>query len=103
MPIQYESYTNIFGGNPVQPAYVGYETLQLNADIQLAWPTSYLDSPQVVATIMDVTATSAPDWVVQLPDATQVSNGTSFIINNRATNAFILSDFDGNQLITIDP
>lgn len=102
MPVVYDSYTDVFGGSPVQPSNVAYSAITLTADLTLVWPQSYLDSPNVVTRIIDVLSESEVGWRLQLPDATQVSVGQDFLIFNRGADNFILSDNSGSPLLSID-
>lgn len=102
MPVVYDSYTDVFGGSPVQPSNIAYSAIALTADLALDWPQSYLDSPNVVTRIIDVLSETEDGWIITLPDATQVSVGQDFLIFNRGTDNFILNDNAGSELLTID-
>lgn len=95
------SYTNIFGGSPVQTATDSYLSINpLNANITLSWPTQFQDTNLVVYKIMDVTP-SAGGLSITLPDATQVSVGTDFLIVNKGVNNFNLNKNDGSLLAAV--
>lgn len=95
------SYTNIFGGSPVQTATDSYLSINpLNANITLSWPTQFQDTNLVVSKIMDVVP-SVNGFIITLPDATQVSVGTDFLIVNKSANSFTLNKNDGTLLSLI--
>jgi len=108
------TYTNIFGGNQVSPAFSSYANITLSANLQLQWPTSFQDTANVVASIMDVTPTGAGLTLTLPAVATNpsppaapagiVSVGTNFIINNLATAYSLqLNTADNAPLLTIVP
>ena len=75
----------------VQAAYVSYILYTLPptvppapplTSLQLTWPTSYQDSPYVVAAYMEINGTFDDGFPIYLPDATQTSVGQNFIISN---------------------
>jgi hypothetical protein len=96
-------YANQFGA--VQTAYIAYVSYDLSTPLlQLSWPTSYQDSPNVVAAYMEFTNTDAtPNPQVQLPDATQVSVGQNFIASNLGSDTIFLLDGAGNEFDSIPP
>ena len=95
------SYTNIFGGSPVQPSEVSYLALALSAaNTNLSWPTQFQDTNNVVSHIIDIT----PDMggrTVTLPNATQVSVGQDILINNPSGTQFALNKNDGTLLSNV--
>ncbi len=96
------SYTNIFGGNPVEPAQVSYELLHLTGDVHLSWPAAYLAvSSSVVALITEVTQTGV--YNIFMPDSTAVSPGSSAIFRNTGTFSFSVKSLNGNAIATIAP
>jgi hypothetical protein len=94
------SYINIFGGSPVQVSDVSYLEIALTGSITLSWPTQFQDTNNVVARIMDVTP-SGGGFSITLPDATQTSVGTDFLINNiSGANGFTVLNNGGGLLAT---
>lgn len=94
------SYINIFGGSPVQTSQVSYLSIALTGSISLSWPTQFQDTNDVVARIMDVTP-SNNGFTITLPDATQTSVGTDFLINNiSGTHGFQVLDNAGGVQAT---
>src|SRR6267154_2172665 len=100
----------VFGGGAVQTAYVSFTALNITANsITLVWPTSYFDVPSVVAGIhYDVLSASmtvndglANVNTITLPDATESSVGSNFIITNVGLSSFRLLKSDGMELITV--
>lgn len=96
------SYTNVFGGSPVQASQVSLTRLDLDTAITtLYWPTQYVDKDNIVSRIIDV----YPDEngrIVKLPDATFVSVGQDVLINNPSASSFILQNGAGTELDTIE-
>lgn len=95
---------------PVQIAYPSLVSLDITPNsITLVWPTSYFDVPSVVAGIhydviaanIFVTDAMGNANTITLPDATQSSPGSSFIITNIGASSFRLLRSDGSELIVI--
>jgi hypothetical protein len=78
---------------------VGYEEFTISADLALAWPVNGNDT-DVVASIIEVTATVASLKLI-MPSAQQVSTGQSVLIRNIGANAFTVTDFSGNTIVSI--
>jgi hypothetical protein len=75
------SYVNQYTGQTINPSQVGYESLTISSDTTLTWPINGTTTGNVVANIIEVTATAANLKLI-LPAATQVSNGQAIIIRN---------------------
>jgi hypothetical protein len=95
------SYTNIFGGTILQPAFVSYLSITLNSNQTLNWPSDFQNGNNVVAAIMDVSPTLSATYSLTLPNATNTSVGTLFTINNPTGNTFTLLKADSSVLATI--
>src|SRR5580765_69532 len=100
------SYTNVFGGENVNPAdlsYKAYGTVAspLATNIQLDWPFEALDGALVVADKIDVIANAG--CTITMPDATLVSVGEDVLWNNVGAAAFTVYDYAGNVIITVQP
>jgi hypothetical protein len=93
------SYINPFTGQTLSPSMVGYEEFTISANLELAWPVNGNDT-NVVASIIEVTATVASLNLV-MPSAQQVSTGQSVLIRNIGANAFTVTDFSGNTIVSI--
>jgi hypothetical protein len=93
------SYINPFTGQTLSPSMVGYEEFTISADLELAWPVNGNDT-NVVASIIEVTATVVSLNLV-MPSAQQVSTGQSVLIRNIGANAFTVTDFSGNTIVSI--
>lgn len=74
------SYTERFGTGTIQATQVSYLALNPTGDVTLEWPKETAPSPNLLATIIDVTAATPVN--ITLPDATQGSTGAEFLINN---------------------
>jgi hypothetical protein len=96
------SFVDVFGGSPVQPSDVAYREINLTADITLTWPSSLIDTDEILARIMNVTPDMA-GHTITLPSATQVSVGADFLIYNVGASSFNLNDATGGNLIVINP
>lgn len=75
------AYVNPYTGQTISPSQVGYESLTISSDTTLTWPVNGTTSTNVVANIIEVTATAANLKLI-LPAATQVSTGQAIIIRN---------------------
>jgi hypothetical protein len=100
----------VFGGGAVQTAYVSFAALDISDhSITLVWPTSYFNVPSVVDGIYyEVLAASFTvndeddnENTVTLPDATESSVGSNFIITNIGQSPFQLLRSDGSELILL--
>lgn len=100
----------VFGGGAVQTAYVSFTALDISLNsITLVWPTSYFDVPSVVdginynvlAASMTVDNINGNDYEVILPDATESSVGSNFIITNIGERTFRLQKSNGDELLSI--
>jgi hypothetical protein len=94
------SYTNIFGGNEIDPASLSYAAYEFDANLSLVWPFEALDGSEVAANIVDLTATAA-SLLVSMPNATLASTGQSNLFNNVGSNAVTIVDYSGNTIINI--
>jgi hypothetical protein len=94
------TYTNPFTGQTVSPSPVGYESLSISADTTLQWPINGNDQQQVVANIIEVTATVASLSLI-MPPATQVSVGQTALIRNIGANTFVVKDNAGGTIVSI--
>jgi hypothetical protein len=94
------SYTQVFGGSPIQPAEVAYRAISLTADVELQWPVAGGDTADVVAGIMDVTPDAAT-WSITMPPADEVSTGQAVLFRNPGSYAFTLLDNDGGTIVSI--
>jgi hypothetical protein len=107
MPLPFSpGFTNQFG-QTVSAAYPSYASYTIssttpNQTISLGWATTFQNVPNVVAQIMDVTVTASTAGTIQLPDATQASVGTDFVINNYSDSQSInIVDATGSVLFEI--
>ena len=91
------TYVNPFTGQTIQPSQVGYESLTISTNTPLQWPVNGNDN-LVVANIIEVTA-STVGLELQMPSATQVSDGQSVLIKNVGANTFTVVDYDGGTII----
>ena len=94
------TYVNPFTGQTVSPSQVGYESLTINSNTTLQWAINGNDQNEVVANIIEVTATVASLSLI-MPPATQVSVGQAIIIRNIGAQTFTVEDNGGGSIASI--
>lgn len=90
-------YTNIFGGSNISPAEISYAEVSLTQNTTFDWALETAPSSNLIAGIMDVTATAGP-WIMTLPSALEASTGQAILINNVGAETFIIQSADGTQV-----
>lgn len=93
------SFTDVFGGGTVNPTDNSYRAIALTGNTTFEWPLDNAGGTNLVARIMDVTASSGP-FNFTMPDATLVSPGESVLFNTIGANSFVVKDSAGNTLLT---
>jgi hypothetical protein len=94
------TYVNPLTGQTINPSQVGYESLTLSASTFLEWPINGNFSPYVVASIIEVTATTTGLNLI-MPSALQVSTGESVLIRNIGSNIFTVTNAAGGTIVSI--
>ena len=94
------AFSDIFGGDTLYPADLSYRAITLTASTTLQWPTEASAQTNLVAAIMDVTASAGP-LVITMPPATEVSTGTAVIFNNVGASTFVVNDNGGAQIVSV--
>lgn len=94
------TYVNPITGQTINPSQIGYEELTISANTALDWPINGTISTDVVASIIQVTAT-VTSLELALPSALQVSTGQSVLIQNIGSNTFTVTDISGNTIVAI--
>jgi hypothetical protein len=94
------TYVNPITGQTINPSQIGYEALTISTDTELDWPINGTTSTDVVAAIIQVTATVG-SLKLYLPSALQVSTGQSVLIQNIGSNSFTVTTASGATIITI--
>lgn len=94
------TYVNPITGQTINPSQIGYEELTISTNTALDWPINGTVNQNVVASIIQITATVA-SLEVALPSALQVSTGQSVLIQNVGSNAFIVTDVSGNTIASV--
>jgi hypothetical protein len=94
------TYVNPITGQTINPSQVGYEELTISTNTALDWPINGTVNQNVVASIIQITATVA-SLEVALPSALQVSTGQSVLIQNVGSNAFTVTDVSGNTIASV--
>lgn len=96
------SFTETFGGSPVNPADVAYATYSFSSSVALFWPQFSQGQTNVAARFMNIT-TTVPAVNISMPDATQASVGYDTIIFNAGSNSFNIVTYGGTAIVTIAP
>jgi hypothetical protein len=91
------TFTNVFGGSNISPAEISYAAVSLTANTTYDWALETAPSTDLIAGIMDVTATSGP-WSLTLPSALEASTGQTILFNNVGANSFIIRNNAGTQV-----
>jgi hypothetical protein len=94
------TYVNPITGQTINPSQIGYEELTISTNTALDWPINGTINQNVVAAIIQVTATVG-GLNVRLPSALQVSTGQSVLIQNVGANAFTVTDISGNTIAAV--
>jgi hypothetical protein len=96
------AWTDIFGGQTVNPQDLSYKSYSFAASVSLLWDNTTADASRVVADIMDVTATVA-GVVVSMPDARQAGAGEAALFFNAGAESFDVVSATGVAIITLAP
>lgn len=91
------TYTNTFGGSNIYPSEVSYRYVSLTIDQALDWPLETAPTNDIVASIMDVNATTT-SLVITMPDATEAGTGQTVLFNNVGSNTFTVKTSTGVQI-----
>lgn len=91
------TYTNTFSGTNIYPSDVSYRYVSLTIDQALDWPLETAPTNDVVASIMDVNATTT-SLVITMPDATEAGTGQTVLFNNVGSNTFTVKTSTGTQI-----
>jgi hypothetical protein len=94
------SYINPYTGQTISPSQVGYESLSISADTVLEWPING-NTDNVVANIIEVTATLNTNLKLYMPPATSVSTGQSVLIRNIGAFSFTVVNTSGTTIVSI--
>ena len=91
------TFTNIFGGSNISPSEISYAEVSLTANTTYDWALETAPSSNLIAGIMDVTATAGP-WSLTLPSALDASTGQAILFNNVGSQTFIIRNNAGVQV-----
>jgi hypothetical protein len=91
------TFTNIFGGSNISPSEISYAEVSLTANTTYDWALETAPSSNLIAGIMDVTATAGP-WSLTLPSALEASTGQAILFNNVGSETFIIRNNAGVQV-----
>lgn len=95
------NYADPFSVQENTPLSRTLQLISLQADKQLFWPSGYA-GVDYLGSINQI-APTANGFSLRLPDATQASIGTGFLVVNTGGFSFTLRNFAGDQLTTVDP
>jgi len=96
------TYTSPFTGDIVEPTDVSYLPLAFSANVELSWPAYTPPNSTEVAAARIIDATpSTSGLTVFLPPGSQGSVGTDILFRNLGSNAFLISDSDGSQTVSL--
>lgn len=93
-------FTQVFGSTTIAPANASFLSLNMAADVDLAWPIEQAVSGNVVADTIEVVAT-APGLNIDLPDARQVSTGYTTVFNNTGAQTVTVRSATGSVIISL--
>lgn len=93
-------FTEIFGGGTIYPSEPTYLSLSMSTNETLEWPIEQAVSGDVVAKIIDVTA-SVPGLTITIPDARQVSTGYTAMFNNVGGETVTVVNAIGGTIISL--
>lgn len=91
------SFTQTFGGTNIYPSDVSYRYVSLTISQTLDWPLETAPSNNLVASIMDINATTT-SLVITMPDAREASTGETVLFNNVGSNTFTVRTSTGVQI-----
>ena len=94
------NYVNPLTGQTVNPSQVGYELLSISVDTPLEWPINGNPTSDVVASIIQVSA-SVANLKLLMPSAFQVSVGESVLVQNVGANPFTVTDISGGTIVSV--
>jgi hypothetical protein len=96
-------FTQIFGGTNISPSDVSYASVTLTQAITVfSWSTETSPSSNLIASIMDVTSNNST-YKLQMPSATEASNGQTVLFNNPGVNTFTVTDTLGTTILSAAP
>jgi hypothetical protein len=96
------AWTDIFGGQTVNPQDLSYKSYSFAANVSLLWDNTTAVADRVVADIMDIAATVA-GVVVTMPDARQAGAGAASLIFNAGAESFDVVSATGVAIVTLAP
>jgi microcystin-dependent protein len=96
------SYTYSTTDGFVQPANVSYKAYTLNKSIELVWPSSFTNNPNVAAALMNLQA-EAEGLHMILPSARDVSVGQNIMMFNVGKHTIEIRKCGGEKLLELKP
>jgi hypothetical protein len=96
------NYTQIFGGQNINPSDLSYLSISVLADASLGWPLNAAPGTLVMADKIDATP-NASGRSITLPDARGGSPGADTLIRNLGAYSLTVRDAASNAVATIAP
>lgn len=87
------SYQNVFGGNTIDPANLGYVAYTITADLNLVWPFEAVADSDVAPAKISVSATSGLSVI--FPPANKASVGQDILVFNTGSNTITIENNAG--------
>lgn len=95
-------YVSPFTGTVVTQTDVTYQSISLNANIQLYWPATAPENEYSLSRIMDVNVTSS-GLSITFPQANQGTTGADSLIRNTGSYNVTIYNYDSSQSFVIQP
>lgn len=90
------SFTETFGGDTINPAYLSYAAFVITSDTEFQWPLEAETGSNVIAAKINITAN--PGLSIIFPDATLVSVGQDVLVYNQGLNTFTVKNNSGTVI-----
>jgi len=101
--MSFNGFVDEFSNAPVQPAFSSYLSLELTENVALEWPFQNQNTLYPFSQTVQINGTDSANLVISLPDATVTSVGQTVCFLNSADQNVIISDFEQNIIVTIQP
>ena len=98
------TWTNVFGGSPVNPSDVTYQAIALtdaNSPVQLSWPTAFYEGTITAGHIIDISSTTTLTGDIVLGSALQVSTGQDILFRNVGAEDITIQDYTTGFLLSV--
>lgn len=96
------SYSQVFGGETINPAQLSYIAYTTSVALELVWPLEAPPDANVAADKVDI-HTNGTNIAITLPPADQASVGQDVLFRNVGSDTFYVYDQDGVEVAQLDP